>query len=381
MVDGRVSSVECRLKGNDAAAEKLLPFNRNSKIDNQTRRNPMIIVMQLKASADQVNAVVHHIGDLGLKPHVSKGEFRTIIGAIGDESLLRPESFAGLAGVESVMPIMKPYKLASRDFHAEDTVLDIGGVKVGGKNLSVVAGPCSIESEAQLRETAVAVRQAGATMLRGGAFKPRTSPYSFQGMGEEGLKLLQAIGREVGLPTVTEVVDVRDLELVARYADLLQVGARNMQNYRLLTELGRLDKPVLLKRNPAATIEELLMSAEYILSTGNPRVILCERGVRGFETSTRYTLDLSAVPNLQAVSHLPVFVDPSHATGRRELVAPMALAAVAAGAQGIVIEVHPHPEKAMSDGPQQLVPAAFNEMMKELAPIAQAVGRRLQLPK
>ena len=229
----------------------------------------MIIVMQSKASEEQVNAVVRRIGDLGLKPHVSKGEFRTIIGAIGDESLLRPEFFAGLAGVDSVMPIMKPYKLASRDFHAEDSRFDVGGVRVGGAAIVVCAGPCSVESPEQMRETAVAVRKAGGGMLRGGAFKPRTSPYSFQGLGEEGLKILQAVGREVGLPTVTEVVDVRDLDLVVRYADVLQVGARNMQNFPLLTEIGHLDKPVLLKRNPAATIEELLMSAEYILASGN----------------------------------------------------------------------------------------------------------------
>jgi len=341
----------------------------------------MIIVMQGKAGEGQVVAVVHRIVDLGLKPHVSKGEFRTIIGAIGDESLMRPEFFAGMAGVESVMPIMKPYKLASRDFHAEDTVFRIGGVKVGGTALAVIAGPCGIESAEQFRETALAVRKAGAAMLRGGAFKPRTSPYAFQGMGEEGLKILQAVGAEVGLPTVTEVVDVRDLDLVVRYADVLQVGARNMQNFRLLAEIGRLPKPVFLKRNPAATIEEFLMSAEYILSEGNRNVILCERGVRGFEKTTRYTLDLSAVPNIQGVSHLPVFVDPSHATGRRELVVPMALAAVAAGAQGVMVEVHPHPEKALSDGPQQLTPEAFAVMMKELAPIAQAVGRELQKPK
>jgi 3-deoxy-7-phosphoheptulonate synthase len=341
----------------------------------------MIIVMQSKASALDVDGVVHRIEDLGLKPHISRGEFRTIIGAIGDESLLRPEFFAGLSGVESVMPIMKPYKLASRDFHAEDTILDIGGAKIGGTSIGVCAGPCSIESEQQLREAAIGCRKAGAILLRGGAFKPRTSPYAFQGMGEEGLKLLQAIGAEVGLPTVTEVVDVRDLELVARYADVLQVGARNMQNFRLLAELGRLDKPIFLKRNPAATIEELLMSAEYILSEGNRKVILCERGVRGFEKSTRYTLDLSAVPNIQGVSHLPIFVDPSHATGRRELVVPMALAAIAAGAQGVMVEVHAHPEKAMSDGPQQLTPDAFAVMMRELAPIALAIGRHLQTPK
>ena len=341
----------------------------------------MIIVMQSKATPQTVDAVVKHIGDLGLRAHVSRGEFRTIIGAIGDETLLRPEFFAGLEGVESVMPIMKPYKLASRDFYAEDTVIQIGRFKVGGPHLAVMAGPCSIESEAQLRETALAVRSAGAVLLRGGAYKPRTSPYSFQGLGVEGLKILQAVGREVGLPTVTEIMDVRDLEAVAKYADVLQVGARNMQNFRLLTEIGHLRKPVFLKRGPAATIEEFLMSAEYILAEGNREVILCERGIRGFDHSTRYTLDLSAVPNIQGVCHLPVFVDPSHATGRRELVAPMALAAVAAGAQGIMVEVHPHPDKAMSDGPQQLVPDAFAVMMKEVAMIATAIGRQLHKPK
>jgi len=338
----------------------------------------MIIVMQAKATEEHVEGVVHRIEDLGLKPHISRGEFRTIVGAIGDESLLKPEFFAGLAGVESVMPIMKPYKLASRDFYSEDTILVIGDCRIGGDYLVVIAGPCSIESEGQLRETAVAVRQAGAAILRGGAFKPRTSPYSFQGLGEEGLKILQAVGGEVGLPTVTEVMDVRDLDLVARYADILQIGARNMQNFRLLAEVGRLSKPILLKRSPAATIEELLMSAEYILSEGNHRVILCERGVRGFDKATRYLLDLSAVPVIRGVSHLPIIVDPSHATGQRELVAPMALAAVAGGAHGIMVEVHPHPEKAMSDGPQQLTPDAFKVMMQELSPIAQAVGRRLQ---
>ncbi|MBM4019579.1 MAG: 3-deoxy-7-phosphoheptulonate synthase [Planctomycetes bacterium] len=341
----------------------------------------MIIVMQARATEDQVRAVERRIRDLGLRPHVSQGEFRTIIGAIGDESLMRAELFAALDGVESVMPIMKPYKLASRDFHAEDTVIDVGACKVGGGTITVVAGPCSIESREQFRETALAVRRAGAVMLRGGAYKPRTSPYSFQGLGEDGLRILQDVGREAGLPTITEVMDVRELEAVARYADVIQVGARNMQNFRLLTEIGHLEKPVLLKRNPSATIEEFLMSAEYILAEGNRQVILCERGIRGFDHSTRYTLDLSAVPNIQGVSHLPVFVDPSHATGRRELVAPMALAAVAAGAQGVMVEVHPHPEKALSDGPQQLAPDAFAVMMKELAPIAGAVGRQLQKPK
>ncbi len=335
----------------------------------------MIIVMQSNVAESAVETVVKRIEDLGLKPHLSRGEFRTIIGAIGDETLLKPEFFAGLTGVESVMPIMKPYKLASRDFHAEDTVIDVGTRKIGGKHLAVIAGPCSIESADQLREAARAVADAGAGLLRGGAFKPRTSPYSFQGLGEEGLKLLQDVGGETGLPTVTEVMDVRDVELVCRYADVLQVGARNMQNYRLLTEVGHTNRPVLLKRSPSATIEELLMSAEYILAEGNRQVMLCERGIRGFDTSTRYMLDLAAVPNLQKVSHLPVVVDPSHATGRRELVAPMVLAAVAAGAQGVLVEVHAHPDQALSDGAQQLTPDAFRVMMEEVATIARTVGR------
>jgi len=340
----------------------------------------MIIVMQSKAVEGQIDAVVHRIEDLGLKPHISRGEFRTIIGAIGDESLLRPESFAGMAGVESVMPIMKPYKLASRDFHAEDTVLKIGKFRIGGENLGIVAGPCSIESLDQLRQTAVAVRAAGAAFLRGGAYKPRTSPYSFQGLGEEGLKMLRDVGGELGMATITEVLDVRDMATVAAYADVLQVGARNMQNFRLLADLGRLAKPIFLKRSPSATTEELLMSAEYILSEGNHNVILCERGVVGFDKSTRYTLDLAAVPNLQSVSHLPVAVDPSHATGRRDLVTPMALAAVAAGAHCVMVEVHPDPERALSDAPQQLTFDAFKRLMDELRPIADAVGRKLQTP-
>ncbi len=335
----------------------------------------MIIVMQQGVEQGRIDAVARRIEDLGLKAHVSQGEFRTIIGAIGDETLLKAERFAGMDGVESVMPIMKPYKLASRDFHPEDTCLEIGPRRVGGPTFTVIAGPCCIESEDQLMTVARAVADAGAGMLRGGAFKPRTSPYSFQGMGEEGLKLLQAAGAETGLPTVTEVMDVRDVELVARYADVFQVGARNMQNFRLLTEVGHAEKPVLLKRNPAATVEELLMSAEYILSEGNQGVMLCERGIRGFETSTRYTLDISAVPNLKHDSHLPVIVDPSHATGRRDLVGPMALAAVAAGAHGVMIEVHSDPQRAVSDGPQQLIPDQFREVMDEIRTVAEAVGK------
>ncbi len=338
----------------------------------------MIIVLKSGATQADLDAVVARIEEMGLKAHVSRGEFRTIIGAIGDEARLRPESVAVLAGVESVMPIMKPYKLASRDFNAEDTVITVGRRRIGGKHLAVIAGPCSVESAEQTRTVAQRVARAGAGLLRGGAFKPRTSPYSFQGLGEEGLKILRDVGGETGLPTVTEVMDVRHVDLVAKYADVLQIGARNMQNFSLLTEVGHTEKPVLLKRGPAATVEELLMSAEYILSEGNRQVMVCERGVRGVERSTRYTLDLAAVPNIQGVSHLPVVVDPSHATGRHDLVAPMALAAVAAGAQGILVEVHPDPEKALSDWPQQLTPDAFEAMMKELVPIARAVGRTLE---
>ena len=338
----------------------------------------MIIVLKANASDVEVRTVIERVEQMGLKAHVSRGEFRTIIGAIGDEAKLRPESVAVLAGVESVMPIMKPYKLASRDFHAEDTVVEVRGRKIGGKHLAVIAGPCSVESEEQVRLVAKRVAAAGAAFLRGGAFKPRTSPYTFQGMGLEGLKILRDVSQETGLPVVTEVMDARQMELVAEYADVLQVGARNMQNYALLTEVGHSDKPVLLKRGPGATVEELLMSAEYILSEGNRNVVLCERGIRGFDKSTRYTLDLAAVPNVQGVSHLPIIVDPSHATGRRDLVAPMALAAVAAGAHGLMIEVHPDPEKALSDGPQQLTPDEFDAMMKALVPIAAAVGRTIQ---
>jgi len=343
--------------------------------------NPlMIIVMESGADDDRVEAVVQRIEDVGLKAHVSRGEFRTIIGAVGDETLLKPERFAGLAGVESVMPIMKPYKLVSRDFHAEDTVLDVGPFRVGGDYVSVIAGPCSVESEDQFRTVARVVRDTGGTMLRGGAFKPRSSPYTFQGMGEDGLKILHDVGGEMGLPTVTEVLGVREVELVARYADVFQIGARNMQNYRLLTEVGQAAKPILLKRHPGATTEELLMSAEYIVSEGNDRVMLCERGIRGFDHATRYMLDLAAVPVIRSNSHLPILVDPSHATGRRELVVPMALAAIAGGAHGVMVEVHPDPEQALSDGPQQLAPEAFRQMMAELAPIADTVGRILQQP-
>lgn len=338
----------------------------------------MIIIFKPHSSEEQVQAVIQRIKDAGLRPHISRGEFRTIIGCIGDETKMQREWFTGLPGVDSVTPVMKPYKLASREFHEGDTVIDVSGRKIGGKALCVIAGPCAVESREQLLETARIVRSAGATFLRGGAFKPRTSPYAFQGLGDEALEYLKEARGETGLPIVTEVLDPRDVEHVAAAADVMQIGARNTQNFRLLQEVGQANKPVMLKRGASVTVQELLMAAEYIMSEGNHRVILCERGVRSFDTSVRNMLDLAAVPNIQIESHLPVIVDPSHATGRRELVAPLAMAAVAAGANGIMVEVHPNPENAMSDGPQSLHPSEFEDLMSRLAPLAELVGRELE---
>jgi 3-deoxy-7-phosphoheptulonate synthase len=300
---------------------------------------------------------------------------RTIIGAIGDERILLDKAIEALPMVEKVLPILKPYKLASRDFHPENTVVDVNGVRVGERRLVVIAGPCSVESRDLLLTVAKEVRAAGATLLRGGAFKPRTSPYAFQGLGEEALRYLADAKRETGMPVVTELMDPRETPLVLQYADVVQVGARNMQNFRLLKELGTHQTPVLLKRGMSSTIRELIMSAEYIMSEGNYRVILCERGIRTFEDATRNTLDLSAVPVLKQLTHLPVIVDPSHGTGKWDLVAPMALAAVAAGADGIMVEVHPKPEEALSDGPQALLPSRFYRLMADLKRVAEAVGR------
>jgi 3-deoxy-7-phosphoheptulonate synthase len=290
---------------------------------------------------------------------------------------LADQTLESFPGVEKVLPILKPYKLVSRDFQSEDSVIEVDGQKIGGKRVHVMAGPCSVESREQVLETAIPVKQAGATFLRGGAFKPRTSPYAFQGLGEEGLNYLANARKVTGLPVITEVLDPRDLDLVYRYADILQIGARNMQNFKLLTEVGKLDKPVMLKRGMSATIQEFLLSAEYIASGGNRKIILCERGIRTYETETRNTMDLSAVPLLKQLSHLPVFVDPSHGTGRWDLVAPMALAGIAAGADGLLIEVHPRPELALSDGPQSLKPEKFAALMLQLRKVAQAVGREL----
>ncbi|MBE9472204.1 MAG: 3-deoxy-7-phosphoheptulonate synthase [Chloroflexi bacterium] len=337
----------------------------------------MIIIMKQSATGAQIVNVTARIEQLGCRTHLSEGKERTIIGVIGNGRPLDREQIERMAGVERTVPILRPFKLASREFHPQDTVVTVNGVPIGGRQVVVMAGPCAIESRDQLLETARAVKEAGALILRGGAFKPRTSPYSFQGLGEEGLRLLAEAREETGLPAVTEVMDPQMVPLVTGYADILQVGARNMQNYALLHAIGEAQWPVLLKRGMMSTIEELLMAAEYILSHGNDHVILCERGIRTFEPYTRNTLDISAVPLLKQLSHLPVVVDPSHGTGKWELVEPVSRAAVAAGADGLIIEVHPHPDEAFSDGAQSLKPARFTTLMQSLRPVAEAVGRVL----
>jgi 3-deoxy-7-phosphoheptulonate synthase len=339
----------------------------------------MIIVLKPHSTQEVIQHVLERIEALGLTPHLSQGVSRTIIGVIGDEGKLQAQPLQAIPGVEQVVPIMKPYKLASREFHAEPSVVDVSGVKVGNGHLAMIAGPCAIESESLLFEIAEKAREAGANILRGGAFKPRTSPYSFQGLGEEGLRWLRAAGDRFGMPVVTEVMDPRQVELVERYADLFQIGARNMQNFDLLKEVGKARKPVLLKRGLSASVKDLLMSAEYILAEGNRGVILCERGIRTFEESTRNTLDLSIVPNVRGLSHLPIIVDPSHATGRPELIPSMALAAVAAGADGVHVEVHSCPEKALSDGPQALVPEQYARLMADVRRIAELMGKTIDV--
>ncbi|GAB4303326.1 MAG: 3-deoxy-7-phosphoheptulonate synthase [Desulfuromonadia bacterium] len=339
----------------------------------------MIIVMKAGAGKKERDEVLRRIRELGYKPHIIHGTTRDVIGAIGDErGKFILQSLESLHGVESVVPILQPYKLASREIKPEPSVIPItDNLSIGGGGeVVVMAGPCSVESERQIIETAHRVKEAGATVLRGGAFKPRTSPYSFQGLEAEGLKLLARARTETGLPVVTEVTTPESAELVAEYADILQIGARNAQNFPLLRRVGQLSRPVLLKRGMAMTIQELLMSAEYVMSEGNHRVILCERGIRTFETATRNTLDLSAVPVLKGKTHLPVIVDPSHGTGNHHYVGPMSLAAVACGADGLIIEVHPDPEHATSDGPQSLRPDKFARLMEEIAHVAAAVGRR-----
>lgn len=338
----------------------------------------MIIVLRPDATKKQVNHIVDRIKKLGLKPWVSKGVERTIIGVIGEEDVVRIQPLEVFPGVEKVLAILKPYKLASRDFKKEDTVVDIGsGIKIGAKKVVVMAGPCSVENERLLITIAKKVKIAGATVLRGGAFKPRTSPYAFQGLGLKGLKYLAEAKRETGLRIITELMDIRDLDLLLKYADIIQIGARNMQNFNLLKEVGKTRKPVLLKRGMANTIKELLMSAEYILAEGNFNVILCERGIRTFEDATRFTLDVSAVPVVKNLSHLPIIIDPSHATGKWSLVGPCARAGVASGADGLIIEVHPNPEQALSDGEQSLYPENFEKLMGELKKVAEAVGREI----
>ncbi|GAB4425855.1 MAG: 3-deoxy-7-phosphoheptulonate synthase [Anaerolineae bacterium] len=335
----------------------------------------MIVIMKMNATEADIDAVLTRVTSQGLKPHLSKGEERTIIGLIGDERRLDDGALSRMHGVDRVVPVLRPFKLASRDFHPEDSVITINGHQIGGNKVIVMAGPCSVESEAQILETAEAVKAAGAHLLRGGAFKPRTSPYSFQGMGEDGLKLL-AMAREVtGLHIVTEVMAPDQVDLICEYADVLQIGTRNMQNYALLNAVGKTNKPVLLKRGMMSTIEELLMSAEYIMSNGNHKVILCERGIRTFEKYTRNTLDINAVPVLKELTHLPVVVDPSHATGKWTLVKSASMAAVAAGADGLIIEVHPNPAEAVSDGEQSLKPQRFAELMDDIRRVAAAIDR------
>ena len=337
----------------------------------------MIVVMKQGATHAQIVNVTARIEQMGCRAHISEGKECTIVGIIGNGRPLDRDQLERLDGVERTVPVLRPFKLASREFHPQDTVVPINGVSVGGRKLVVMAGPCAVEGREELLEAAHAVKGAGAQMLRGGAFKPRTSPYSFQGLGEEGLRYLAEARQETGLPVVTEVMAPEQVPLVTTYADVLQIGARNMQNYALLHAVGEAQRPVLLKRGMMSTVEELLMSAEYILSHGNERVILCERGIRTFEPYTRNTLDLNAVPLLKQLSHLPVVVDPSHGTGKWELVAAMSKAAIAAGADGLLIEVHPHPEVAFSDGAQSLRPETFSHLMAELQGVAQAVGREL----
>ena len=341
----------------------------------------MIIITRHNVTDAEIDHIRERIESVGLRTHLSRGEHRTIIGCIGDEALLQELPLRSLPGVESVTPVLKPYKLASREFAADRTVVRVGGrdgqATFGGPTITVIAGPCSVESREMLSATALAVRDAGAAMLRGGAFKPRSSPYAFQGLGEEALHMLVAVRAETGLPVVTEVMDTRQVDLVAEHADMLQIGARNMQNFALLAEVGRVRRPVLLKRGLSATIKELLMAAEYIMANGNHDVVLCERGIRTFETATRNTLDVAAIPVLKRETHLPVIVDPSHAGGDADLVAPLAFAAIAAGADGLIIEVHPDPEGALSDGDQSLAPPAFASLMQRLDAFAVAAGRSI----
>jgi len=337
----------------------------------------MIIVMSATATKEQINSVENKLSELGFKTHPIFGEVKTIIGAIGDKRLFDTFSISTMPGVESLVPIMKPYKLASRELKIGQTIVEVGDVKIGGTEIIVMAGPCAIESEESFIDTAFKVKEAGAKILRGGAYKPRSSPYAFQGLEEDGLKIMSAAREATGLKLVTEVIDTRDVELVCSYVDIMQIGARNMQNFRLLKEVGMTKKPILLKRGLSATIEEWLMAAEYIMAEGNPNIILCERGIRTYETATRNTIDLGAIPVIQELSHLPIIVDPSHALGSWKYVGALSKGAIATGADGLIIEVHSDPCAALCDGPQSLRPSKFLQLMKELKPVAKAVGRSL----
>ncbi len=344
----------------------------------------MIIILKSQATEEQINHVVERVESLGLKAHLSRGQYRTLVGVIGDEAKLHAAPLKAIAGVAEVIPVLPPYKLASVEAQREPTVVDVKGIKIGGGFLAMIAGPCAVESPERMDAIAKSIKSSGANILRGGAFKPRTSPYAYQGAGEDGLKILRDVGDKYGLPIVTEVMDPRRVEVVERYTDMIQIGARNMQNFSLLTEVGQTRKPVLLKRGMSATIQDLLMSAEYILSQGNPNVVLCERGVKSFDPATRNLFDVAAVPVVKGLSHLPIIVDPSHATGRPDLIPPCALAGVAAGADGVHIEVHNCPEEALSDGPQALLPEQYADIAAKIRALATLMGKTisvLPLPK
>src|SRR5215217_6840008 len=366
----RIAAPEYIVRSIDRSLESMLSL---------VKENPtMIVVMRATATEENIDTILQRLEEHQLKGHLVRGEERTIIGVVG--AAIPPtlrEELELFDGVQEAVRITRPYKLAAREFHPHDTIVDVRGVKVGGDSFIVIAGPCAVENEEQIMSSARAAREAGASMLRGGAFKPRSSPYTFRGMGEDALKLLAQARDETGLPIVTEVMTPTDVELVARYADLLQIGARNMQNYQLLEEVGRTGMPVLLKRGLSATIEEWLLSAEYVIAQGNPNVILCERGIRTFETATRNTMDLNAVALTKRRSHLPVISDPSHGTGKWYLVPPLALAALAAGADGLILEIHPDPDRAKSDGGQSLTLENFAALMPRMAAVAVAVGRRI----
>jgi 3-deoxy-7-phosphoheptulonate synthase len=341
----------------------------------------VIIILKSGVTDEQVDHVIRHIEGLGFKAHLSRGTYRTIVGVIGDETKLRADPLRAIPGVADVIPVMPAYKLASREAHPQDSIVQVGNVRVGGGHLAMIAGPCAVEDPERMHRIAELVQKAGANIFRGGAFKPRTSPYAFQGLGEDGLKILREVGDRFHMPVVTEAVDPRHVELIERYTDLFQIGARNMQNFVLLTEIGRTRKPVLLKRGMSATVVDLMMSAEYILSQGNSSLILCERGVKGFEPSTRNTFDVAAVPNVKGLSHLPIIVDPSHATGRPDLIPPCALAGVAAGADGVHIEVHDKPEVAKSDGAQALLPEQYAKVAEQIRQVAAIFGKKIDTNK